>query len=132
MAADIGITTNGREGKLSFDEEKFKAALADNPDKVAKVMAGRSKAVDKTQEYAESGFVARLNITLTKTRSGLRSTQIQQETNKIYKFEEKIKEVEDDLKRKEEALWAKYTRLEKLMSNMNGQSNWIASQLGAM
>lgn len=132
MAADIGITTSGKEGKLKLDEEAFKKALADNPDKVAEIMTGRSTATDKTQEYSESGFVARLNITMTNYRQSIRADQMQQQTQRIYEYETKILDLEEKLVWKEEALWAQYSALETLMTNMNSQSDWLASQLAAL
>lgn len=132
MAADIGITTSGKEGKLQLNEEKFKQALAENPDRVTEVMTGRSTATDKTTEYQESGFVARINITMNNYRSSLRANQIQQETQRIYEFQNKILDIEAKLISKEEALWAQYSALETLMTDMNSQSNWLASQLGSL
>lgn len=133
MAAEIGITTGGgTNGTLKLDEKMLREALADNPNKVAQVMTNTSKATDPEQKYAESGFAVRLSSVMSQYRTNTRANQIQDETEKIRKFDDKIKDMEKKLLIKEERYWAQYSQLETMMGNLNNQSNWLTAQLSAL
>lgn len=132
MAAEIGITTNGKNGTLKLDEDVFRKALAEDPNKVAKIMTGTSSAKDADQKYAESGFAVRVFQTMSDYRTSVRANQMQEQTKKIYDFETRIKDIEKKLEVKEQPLWRKYANLEKLMGSLNSQSDWIASQLSVL
>lgn len=132
MASQIGITTAGTDGTLKLDEDVFKKALTDNPSKVAQVMTNTSDKTEPEDKYKESGFTVRLFSSMSQYRSNTRANQIQDETKKINNFETKITAMEKKLIIKEERYWRKYSALETLMGNMNSQSDWLTSQLGAL
>lgn len=132
MASQIGITTAGSDGTLKLDEDVFKKALTDNPTKVAQIMTNTSDKTDPGDKYKESGFTVRLFNSMSQYRSNTRANQIQDETKKIRNFETKITAMEKKLIVKEERYWRKYSALETLMGNMNSQSDWLTSQLGAL
>ncbi|MGL6174142.1 MAG: flagellar filament capping protein FliD [Cellulosilyticaceae bacterium] len=51
---------------------------------------------------------------------------------KITEQKEKTKKLEDQMKRMEGLYYKKFTAMEKMMSQLNSQSSWLASQLGGM
>ena len=51
-------------------------------------------------------------------------------TKSISSYEKKIKDMETDFSRREQALYSKYATLETMMNKLNAQQSNLLSQLG--
>lgn len=153
----IGITTGtyDQKGKLIINEEKLKNAINNSPDQVMNIFAKESEISyspdgDSTgNRYRENGIINRLydilqdNIRTMRDVNGNKGTLLEKAGfigdasefdnafyNEISNYDKKIDELTEKLIDKENAYYAKFTALEKMMSRMNSQSSWLAAQLG--
>lgn len=135
----IALSTDYTEhGKITFDEEKFKAALNEDPKKVQELFMG----TDGT-----GGFMGNLNKTYTtfakkdgapkgslllKAGSPYASTTIANNTiqRKIDEIDEEVAVLKKKLQKEIDRNNSKFTQLETLISQMNSQSN-VLSQFGS-
>lgn len=158
--AKIGITTGSYEmkGKLVIDETKLTAAIKDNAEGVVQLFTQESQysyteaqtdTTKRTTRYSESGIAQRLydiiqdNIRTTRDNNGkkgilLEKAGIQGDISEFSNLMNKsisekdvlIDKLLDKLVDKENALYIKFTAMEKALSQMNSQSSWLASQTG--
>lgn len=130
----IGLTTASRtlSGELKLDEEVFRKALEEDSDRVANIMTRASYATDKASKFNESGFIARISNTIGDYSKESRNGVIKQQNDAIKNFDKKISDLTIKMFKQEERYWAKFTALEKAMSNMNAQKDWLTSQLGSL
>lgn len=153
----IGITTDkyNNGGKLIIDEEKLKNAIQNSPDQVMNIFAkesGRAYSADGDptgERFKENGIINRLydiiqdNIRTIRDSNGNKGVLLEKAGvigdvsefdnyyyDQIKEYNKKIDELAEKLIRKENAYYSKYTALEKYISQMNAQSNWLAMQLG--
>lgn len=160
--SDIGITTGNwnENGKLYFDEDEFRKALSDDADGVIQMLAGSGDPArlyldqnpDKTLvdynklgEEAKASWVYRTkgimdrvydHITQATKSSELKSTySFYNDKAHNKKIQDQMKEVtvlQERMLRMEDMYYRKFTAMEKMMSQLNNQSNWLMSQLGGM
>lgn len=148
------------KGRLTVDEDKLKAALRDRPDEVRELFIKTSDSVpqydrDLTAEqrktrYKEVGLFHRISDILNDYISTLRDkngnkgillekagmagdlSQYESSLSKeISSYDDRIREMYVKLAEKEESYYRKFTELEKYISQMNSQMNWLLSQLSA-
>ncbi len=133
---DLGITTSKYVtgeygGQITFDESKFKETLKNNPEGVARAMAGTSTARDKDTEFKESGLITRFFNTVADAKNTIRGKDIKKTNEKITNAEETITNQIKKMYEEQERLYAQFAQMEKLMSQYQSQSNWLMQQLGA-
>lgn len=155
----LGITTGNYKdgGKLVIDEEKLRKAITEDPNGVMDVFF-KTPEMDSTGEErtATSGIIQRVYDGLVTgmkdivKQSGtgadenlLRNVQ----SNMLVEFvsdHSSLSKIDKDLRtlstnilreerllmQKENRYWQKFTAMEKALSQMNQQSNWLMSQLG--
>lgn len=151
--SSIGITTGeySEKGKLLIDETKLKAAIESNPNAISELFTKESDisysaantAALRSQRYKNEGLASRISDILNdniRTVGGkgllLEKAGIQGDTteytNLIYKqidnYDDSISEMIDKLNDKEDRYYAKFTALEKYISQMSTQSSWISQQ----
>ena len=155
--ASIGISTGAfsEKGKLSIDETKLKAAIRDNPDKVAGLFANESSTVysrtltssQRATRYSESGFVSKMydiiqdNISILRDNNGKKGSLLEKagfvgditEYNNIIYSDMKtqdtlISALATKISDKETALYTKFSAMEKALAAMNSQSSWLSQQ----
>lgn len=121
----IGIQSD-RDGRLSLDETKFKAALAESPDGVRQLFQG---------DGAVDGLATRLDTSLETYTNG--ATGILSSRTSI--IEGQIRDLDDDrevLNRRllslEERFRAQFTTLDLLVGRLQGTSDFISSQLSVL
>lgn len=117
--ADVGIVIS-RDGTFTFDQEKFAAALADDPAKVQKIVSGVAANVQAVADRASD----KVDGSLT---SRIKSTQ---ET--VSEMGDRISDWDDRLARRRETLVRIYSALEVSMSKMQSTSNWLSSQIAQL
>jgi len=144
-------------GKLVVDESKLKQAIQNDPDGVMALFSRQSASYpiykrtltseEMAVRYSEEGLVHRLYDIIEENVSTLRNSagkkgillekagltgDISEYTNSYYReisgYDAKIKETNNKLVRKEENYFKKFSELEKIISKMNMQSNWLAAQ----
>lgn len=140
--AAIGITTSSSysdNGKLVFDEEKFKAALESDPEKVKKLMTNRSaysggsdglmtKISSVMDQYAKTTGASK-GILIEK--AGSKHSAVSQSNNYMKTQLDSMKKVldtlNDRLENEETRYTNQFTSLETLISQMNSQSSYFSS-----
>ena len=151
----IGITTGSysENGKLIIDDAKLKAAIEKDPNAVSDLFskqaatsynASNTPAL-RSQRYKTEGLANRLsdilddNIRTTNgkgallQKAGIEGDSTQYTSTlflQIDGYDDDISALITKLNDKQDAYYAKFTAMEKYISQMNAQSSWLASQLG--
>jgi len=158
--SSIGISTGSYEdkGKLIINESKLRNAIQNDPDAVMNLFAKESSIrsnLNITQDqrstrYKEEGLAFRLfdvvedNIRTFRDSNGHKGTLLEKAgmtgdasefDNAMYDqiddYDERISALSMKLIDKENKYYIKFASLEKMISQMNAQSNWMSSQLGS-
>ena len=144
--SSFGITTSstyGDNGKLVFDETKFRAALESNPEDVQKLFT-RSEDANKEDK---GGVMARLTAITNKyaaTTGAVKGSLIEKAgsvyapTSVLSNYMQKtidsvdsyIKRLQTQLKTETDRYVKQFTNLENVISQMNSQSSWLNSSFG--
>lgn len=140
----IGITSNYSNGltTLSLNEEKLRAALETDPDKVrdvfSKSMASGSSSNGLMQALKSpldmySKTQGTKGILVQKAGSTLAPSTLYKNTlqNKLDDIDTQIEKWQDKMADQVDRYTSKFTALEKLISQMNSQSSALASFLGS-
>lgn len=129
-------------GQIKFDENKFKAALESDPDKVADVFAGtsKSKGIAKSMEDMLTPYATKYatrngnsygrlieaagsdKLTLTKNNNTIYS-QIKSQNSTI-------SDLQSQLKIEQERYISQFSSLETLINNMNTQASYLSGLSG--
>ena len=148
---EMGIETSSEykeNGKIKFDEEKFKQALEKNPETVKKmftsteqtftdengnevkikggIMEQMSKVFDKYS--STTGYPKGVFVELAGANESPLSVANNSMQKKIDNIDKEIKRFERQLKIEKERYQRQFTALETFISNMNSQSAWLAQQ----
>ena len=140
----IGLTTTYSNGvtQLSLDEDKLRAALDSDPDKVRNVFAKTVEGGAKT-----NGLMATLKTTLNSygstslgspgilvSKAGTKLSAISLMNNNLQKeydnLEKQIEQWQSRMSDKVDYYTRQFTQLEKMMSMMNNQSSMLAGLMG--
>ena len=143
MLESFGISTSsnyGDNGKLVFDETKFRAALESNPEDLQKLFT-------KTADSAtgeKGGVMARITSVTDKYASTTSATKgiLIEKAGSIYaptsilnnylqksvdSINDYITRLQGQLKTETDRYVKQFTSLESLISQMNSQSSWLSS-----
>ena len=134
-AYSIGISTvaGNIKGQLTLDENKLRAALADNPDSVYKVFANLDP--DDMNNDAKNGIAQRLGDVFTaatksiKTRAGT-STDVTEDSdlnNLLRQLQTKMSNFKKMMDAFEDKLYKKYDTMESTLAKLGTQLNYISS-----
>jgi len=124
ILAEIGIGTN-RDGTLTVDNSKLDAALNENFSGVAELLAGNG--------YTD-GVMKQFNSYLLKTTSvasGMYAEKEARYKDKVKSLDAQINTKTLALDKREAELYARFSAMESLISNMNSTSNYI-TQLSSL
>lgn len=134
--SQIGITTGSwyEYGRLNIDEEKLRAALQEDPENVRDIFTKQS------ESEAQQGLARRLAAALDSSMeritgtAGKASITYDQSAlgNQIRNYESRLSAMEERLIRYEESQWKKFTVMEKVLSQLYAQSDWLYQQLMTM
>lgn len=117
--SSIGISVD-RHGALSFDQAKYTAALAEDPDRVAQLFAG---VFERVQDVAE---------TYSDKHDGLLTARITGQQNEVDALGEQVERWDVRLAQRKTTLERTYAQLEVQLSRMQSQSSYLTSQLSAL
>ncbi|CQR46406.1 Flagellar hook-associated protein 2 [Paraliobacillus sp. PM-2] len=129
---EVGITTSSDytdRGKLEIDEDKLKAALREDPDSVHKLFSnnveGSGRGIMNRLEDSIEGTINRVE-----ERAGKASSTPQQYTlgRQLDQMDDQISDFEDRLVQTENRYWRQFTQMEKMIQQMNSQSNYLMQQ----
>lgn len=118
LFADLGITTE-RDGTLSFDENVFKDALADEPESVRSI----------TQNFGESVAAVDGSIAEFIKFGGLIDLAVQSNESQITTLQRRIADIEDLLSAQEQSLTSRFSKLEGLIGQLTSQQSALSSVL---
>jgi flagellar hook-associated protein 2 len=136
----IGITTGAwnENGKLHVNETKLKEALRDDPDQVMALFTNNPADNDPDKDK-KLGLARRLydaangGIDRIAARGGWVASVYDQSflSNEIRRYEGRMNAMDDRLKRVEYRYWRQFTAMEKGLSKMNSQADWLYQQLAS-
>ncbi|WP_252234647.1 flagellar filament capping protein FliD [Clostridium sp. ZS1] len=143
----VGDYAGTKNGTFIIDEEKLTKALEENTEDVMKLFVGKpekSEGLTESQKSSQTGVLQKLSGILDMEvmkssssallkKAGLEGTgsfATNTLTKSISDYEKKIKEMEKDFSRREQALYSKYATLETMMNKLNSQQSSLMSQLG--
>ncbi len=145
---EIGISTSSSytdNGKLEFDEAKFRAALESDPDKVQELFTKQSTTDEDGNVSGTDGIAANMKKVMYKyannigtygtliNRAGSAKAPRSITDNAIYKemetINKKISDLQNRLKMERDRYIKQFTSLESVIAQMNSQSGWL-SQFG--
>ena len=127
----IGISTTGTKGQLTLDEDKLKAALAEDSDAVYNVFAKLD--ANDSSNASKSGIAQRLSdvmvdgMKLIKDRGGT-STEINDDSDLstlMRELQTKMSNFKSMMKSFEDKLYKKYDAMEVALSKLGTQLNYI-------
>lgn len=140
----IGITpvkdySGIKNGTFTIDEDVLKEAIEENSEDVMKLFMGGS-ITNVTPGDGKTGILNQLYYTLNKEMFGSFSSLSKKVgfegtstftnntiTNNISNYEKKIKDMQTQYSRKEQALYSKYSTLESAMNKYNSQLAYLTS-----
>ncbi|MCO6432365.1 MAG: flagellar filament capping protein FliD [Deltaproteobacteria bacterium] len=118
ILADLGVTTE-RDGTLKFDGEVFEDALSNDPDSVLEI----------TQNLGEDLAAVDGKIAQFIRFNGLIDAAANANASEVTNSERRISEIESLLSKEEEALTARFARLESLIAGFQSQQSALTSLL---
>jgi len=129
----IGISTprHAKEFTLEVDEVALRRALEEDPDRVASLFAANI-GLNETRDLSKMGFMHRITDAIDRFGATTRDVQIRQLNRSIEDFANAMRDEKARLDRREAQLYARFTAMERMLSGMNAQAGWMASQMGGM
>lgn len=145
----ISVSTSYSDnGKIVFDEETFKNALATDPDAVMDAFTRPIATNDRGETTDPGGLMVRMQTLMNKyasttgatkgiliERAGSKYAPTSILTNSMQKqmdeIDDNIDNLLDRLKMEQDRYISQFTTLETLISQMNSQSSWLQSSFGA-
>lgn len=135
---DIGITTTSNYmdgGKLTIDETKLKAAIEQKGDLVKNLFTksgttnGDKGIFQRFKDVLNNA--AGTDGTLIKKAGYINTRWVSENdlTKSIAQKTQKIKDMQDAMKTKQQRLYNMYSTLEANMNKLNSQSSWLSSQM---
>lgn len=120
--AQVGLTAN-REGRLEFDQAKFREAFQENPSAVKELFAGdgeQSGAIGRAREYLKNYIQA---------QTGIIAGRQDMLNGQVKSIKDNIERMEARLERRADMLYRQFTALEQALAQMQTQSNWLQMQI---
>ena len=143
---EAGITLSSEyseNGKITFDEEKFRAAVEADPDAISKLFTsekdengGGFNGIITSMDNICQKYAATTGATkgILIEKAGNKSAPLSLLNNSYFKqmssIDEVIDSLNDKLKSERERYNKQFTNLETLIAQMNSQSSWLTQQFG--
>ncbi|MGN0687529.1 MAG: flagellar filament capping protein FliD [Oscillospiraceae bacterium] len=138
---NLGIKTSTElddHGKLKIDESTFDKMFEQNADDIVKLFTDPDKGIMKQMKAALDSAVKSTGTVETRgsliRKAGLADSRTVLDSS-IYKEMERINrrisDLNDRYTAREDYWWSVFTNLETMMSDLNSQSNYMASYLGS-
>lgn len=121
--SDIGIRFE-RDGSLSLDGTKLDGALSSNLEGVQKLFLKAENGIGKRVPDAVDSLINSVSGAITARQTGI--------TASITSLQKKVAREEERIAAYEARLTAQFTSLEKLVSQLNQQGNFLSQKLNAL
>jgi flagellar hook-associated protein 2 len=118
--SQLGISLD-QSGKITFDADKFAAALAADPAKVQDAIKNGLAATYNTQAKGATNSV-----------DGSLTVAIQGRDARVKDLTDQIADWDTRLKTKKEALQRQFSNLEVALGKLKDQSSWLAGQIASL
>lgn len=157
MLADMGITTGSyqEKGKLHINEDQLRKAVSENPSQVMSLLTQNASnnysayatSEQKKTRYNESGLLWRISDIVKNTinKTGIKGTLIElagspedgykgtsSYSKRISNLSETITQLNDRLTMEQDRYWSQFTAMEKALSQLNSQSDWMTQQFSSL
>ena len=119
LPSSIGVDLQ-RDGTVKFDRDRFLKALAADPaavEKTATDLANKLDNVGKAATNAADGFL---------------TVRIQGSQNLLQDYTQQIAKFEDRMTQRQATLERQFTALESMLSKLKQQSSWLTGQLASL
>ncbi|MEW6661713.1 MAG: flagellar filament capping protein FliD [Bacillota bacterium] len=132
----IGIRTGHytEGGKLFLDEGRLKEALVKDPEGVMRLFTKRVESEGPEGRGIAFRLYDEVNAGLSRLSAHAGSPlpfSVFDQSNigkEISRYDQRIRETEQRLQKKEDQYWRRFTALEKAIAKMNSQSAWLTAQ----
>ena len=139
VVKSMNDSEGARRGKLTIDEEALDKAFETNPEAITKLFTDPETGIMKQISNNIDNAISTTRVTSNTVKgslirkAGLESGSTSK-NNEIYRQMEQINKristLQDRYTAKEDYWWSVFTNLEKMMSDMNSQSSYMAGFLG--
>ncbi|MCL2078497.1 MAG: flagellar filament capping protein FliD [Oscillospiraceae bacterium] len=130
-AAQIGLSTgrhdSGTGGQIMIDEEKLRAALEADPDKVADVFIKINQTDGGTKA---TGLLYKLDGYMRDFVNTTQSISIKALEDSLKEANARVAKMEEKMWAEEEKLYRQFAAMETALSKLNQQGDWFSSMLG--
>ncbi len=128
--ASIGISSEASSGSyvssnIEFDEEAFRAALAEDPTEVQSLLEGWASQMD---DYLE----ATTEVSVSQTLAGTFYSRILSIDDQIDNIDTELDDWDDKLTQIEERYRTQFSEMEEALSSLSTQSSYLTSQLASL
>jgi flagellar hook-associated protein 2 len=118
--SDLGISFQ-RDGSLKLDEAKLSSALSNDPEAVQKLFLKSENGIGQRIPDAVDSLIDSVSGAITARQNGIAKT--------LASLEKKIAREEERISAYEARLTAQFTSLEKLISQLNQQGDFLSQKL---
>lgn len=137
LEVDKGITSASlMTGNITFDKEKFKTKLAENPQALQMMFTNVAERDENGKVQSGTDGLGSLFDGMlkdwTNSVDGIMSSKIKGYKSDISYMDEQITNMQNRLSMREESLKSKYANLEVVMTGLNSQKDWITSQVAQL
>lgn len=133
---DIGITTSSdrsKPGQLIIDEDKLKNAIEEDPQKVSNLFAKEDTGIaNRIYDVIEQNITTKTDSNGNKgfllEKAGMEGDRSQKDnylSDKISDYEDTIREMLDDLTKKENYYYTMFAKMERALSQMQSQTSFL-------
>ena len=126
--SEIGLGTGsffgGTGGQIILDEDRLRAALEEDPERVMNVLRGDPNERD--------GLFFRMDDILRNYTSNSQRDSINNIENSLRRHNEQIERLQLKMFKEEERLYKMFAAMETAMSRMQSQGDWFTAMMGSM
>ncbi len=130
-AAQLGIQST-RDGSLSFDKEKFAAALKATPDLAQRLVGGTGMPGDPGSVTGIAERIREIAKGASDTTTGTLSSLAKGQDSLARDITDRIAAWDLRLASRKLALTRQFTAMEVALSSLSNQSNWLSGQLASL
>lgn len=129
--SEIGLETQ-RDGKIELNSEKFSNVLDGQLEDLQKLFAGET---DTEGTVVVEGVASRFSAyleSITDSETGIMASSKETTEMRTRYIEDRIKQMELRLNKREETMRAQFSAMEELVSSLNTQSAYLTQQMTAL
>jgi len=123
--SDIGLTTgnffSGTGGQIVLDEDKLRAALEEDPDRVANIFAGTDE---------NRGLLWRMNSIMGDYLNTSQSLTLKNLETSIKRANDQMTKMQERMYAEEDKLYRQFAAMETALSKLQSQGDWMTAMLG--